>query len=61
MIFVFIFKLKSLGISLELGIKKPDNLPKEKQGGPAFYIKMGTDYNRMYCRLAIRRKLTIDN
>lgn len=50
-----------LGISLELGIKKPDNLPKEKQGGPAFYIKMGTDYNRMYCRLAIRRKLTIDN
>ena len=50
-----------LGISLELGTKKPDNLPKEKQGGPAFYIKMGTDYNRMYCRLAIRRKLTIDN
>lgn len=50
-----------LGISLELGIKKPDNLPKEKQGGPAFYIKMGTDYNRMYCRLAIRRKLTVDN
>ena len=50
-----------LGISLELGIKKPDNLPKEKQGGPAFYIKMGVNYNRMYCRLAIRRKLTIDN
>ena len=46
---------------MELGIKKPDNLPKEKQGGPAFYIKMGTDYNRMYCRLAIRRKLTVDN
>ena len=50
-----------LGISLELGVKKPDNLPKGKQGGPAFYIKMGTDYNRMYCRLAIRRKLTVDN
>lgn len=45
-----------VGISLSLGINKPDNLPKNKQGGPAFYIWDGNEYQRMYCRIVIRKK-----
>jgi hypothetical protein len=45
-----------LGISLQLGTNKPVDLPKEKQGGPAFYTKENGTYNRKYCRIVIRNK-----
>jgi hypothetical protein len=45
-----------LGISLQLGTTKPVDLPKEKQGGPAFYTKENGTYNRKYCRIVIRNK-----
>ncbi|MBO7477283.1 MAG: adenine-specific methyltransferase EcoRI family protein [Salinivirgaceae bacterium] len=45
-----------VGISLELATTKPKNLPKEKQGGPAFYLKRDNEYQRMYCRIVIRKK-----
>ena len=45
-----------LGISLQLGTNKPADLPKEKQGGPAFYTKENGTYNRKYCRIVIRNK-----
>lgn len=45
-----------LGISLELATTKPKDLPKSKQGGPAFYLKNGDEYQRMYCRIIIRKK-----
>lgn len=45
-----------LGISLELATTKPKDLPKEKQGGPAFYIRDNDgELKRMYCRIAIRK------
>ena len=45
-----------LGISLELATTKPKDLPKEKQGGPAFYIRDNDGkLKRMYCRIAIRK------
>lgn len=44
-----------LGISLELATTKPKDLPKEKQGGPAFYIRENNgELKRMYCRIAIK-------
>lgn len=47
-----------MGISLELAKTKPQDLPKEKQGGPAFYLKdNNSQYKRMYCRIVIRKKL----
>lgn len=46
-----------LGISLELAKTKPANLPKSKQGGPAFYIKNSDgEYDRLYCRIVIKSK-----
>ena len=45
-----------LGISLVLGINKPKDLPKEKQGGPAFYLFEDGEYKRMYTRILIRKK-----
>lgn len=45
-----------LGISLELTTTKPTDLPREKQGGPAFYIKDNGEYQRLYCRIVIRAK-----
>ena len=45
-----------LGISLEVATSKPADLPKEKQGGPAFYIKKDGEYQRLYCRIVIRHK-----
>jgi hypothetical protein len=45
-----------LGISLELATTKPTDLPREKQGGPAFYIKDNGEYQRLYCRIVIRAK-----
>ena len=45
-----------VGISLSLGINKPENLPKAKQGGPAFYTKDANEYHRLYCRIVIRKK-----
>ena len=48
-----------LGISLDLGVVKPNDLPKEKQGGPAFYTKENGIYKRQYCRIAIRHKQNI--
>ena len=43
-----------LGISLEVATTKPKDLPKDKQGGPAFYIKTSNGFNRLYCRLVIK-------
>ena len=43
-----------LGISLEVATTKPKDLPKEKQGGPAFYIRTPVGFNRLYCRLVIK-------
>lgn len=45
-----------LGISLELAKIRPADLPKSKQGGPAFYLKTNGEYQRMYCRIVIRKK-----
>lgn len=45
-----------IGISLTLGTNKPIDLPKAKQGGPAFYIKMNGEYQRLYARIVIRNK-----
>ncbi len=45
-----------LGISLELATTKPADLPKAKQGGPAFYIKENGEYQRLYCRIVIKAK-----
>lgn len=45
-----------IGISLTLGTNKPTDLPKAKQGGPAFYIKMNGEYQRLYARIVIRNK-----
>lgn len=49
-----------LGISLEVATSKPADLPKEKQGGPAFYIKKDGEYQRLYCRIVIRNKPTTE-
>ena len=46
-----------IGVSLVLGNKKPDDLPKSKQGGPAFYLKKNNEYKRLYNRIVIRRKI----
>lgn len=46
-----------LGISLEVATNKPIGLTKDKQGGPAFYIRSEEGLNRLYCRLVIRRVL----
>lgn len=45
-----------LGISLELATTKPADLPKSKQGGPAFYLKENGEYQRLYCRIAIKSR-----
>lgn len=45
-----------LGISLEIAVVKPIGLPKEKQGGPAFYIKENGEFKRLYCRIVIKKK-----
>ena len=45
-----------LGISLELATIKPVDLPKSKQGGPAFYLKENNEYQRLYCRIAIKSR-----
>lgn len=45
-----------LGISLEIGTNKPKDLPKAKQGGPAFYIRRNGELLRMYCRLVIKKR-----
>ena len=45
-----------IGESGELGIEKPNDLPKKLQGGPAFYLKNDGEYQRMYKRIVIRRK-----
>lgn len=45
-----------IGISLVLGTNKPKDLPKDKQGGPAFYLKKDREYKRLYARIVIRRK-----
>ncbi len=45
-----------VGVSLVLGKDKPSDLPKDKQGGPAFYIKENGVYRRLYDRIVIRRK-----
>lgn len=46
-----------IGISLYMGIQNPSDLPKEKRGGPAFYLKEGGEYKRLYGRIVIRRKI----
>ncbi|UKK51545.1 adenine-specific methyltransferase EcoRI family protein [Prevotella sp. E13-17] len=45
-----------IGISLVLGTTKPKDLPKSKQGGPAFYIKRNGEYQRLFARIVIRNK-----
>jgi hypothetical protein len=45
-----------IGISLVLGNNKPKDLPKSKQGGPAFYIKKNGEYQRLFARIIIRNK-----
>lgn len=45
-----------LGISLYMGIENPDDLPKSKKGGPAFYLKRNGEYQRLYGRIVIRKK-----
>lgn len=46
-----------MGISLEIATTKPKDLPKAKQGGPAFYIREDNgELKRMYCRIAIKNK-----
>ena len=45
-----------IGVSLVLGNKKPADLPKDKQGGPAFYLKENGEYRRLYDRIVIRRR-----
>ena len=45
-----------VGVSLVLGKDKPADLPKDKQGGPAFYIKENGVYRRLYDRIVIRRR-----
>ena len=46
-----------IGVSLVLGNKKPADLPKDKQGGPAFYLKENGGYRRLYDRIVIRRRV----
>lgn len=45
-----------VGLSLFLATIKPEGLPKEKQGGPAFYLKDGDEFKRMYGRIVIKKK-----
>ena len=45
-----------VGVSLVLGNKKPADLPKDKQGGPALYLKENGEYRRLYDRIVIRRR-----
>ena len=45
-----------VGLSLFLATIKPEGLPKEKQGGPAFYLKDGDEFKRMYGRIVIKQK-----
>lgn len=45
-----------LGLSLYMGIENSSDLPKEKRGGPAFYLKQAGEYKRLYGRIVIRRK-----
>lgn len=45
-----------VGVSLVLGNQKPKDLPKSKQGGPAFYLKENGEYRRLYDRIVIRKK-----
>lgn len=45
-----------IGVSLVLGSNKPKDLPKNKQGGPAFYLLRDGVYQRLYDRIVIRKK-----
>ncbi|MCR5822148.1 MAG: adenine-specific methyltransferase EcoRI family protein [Bacteroidales bacterium] len=45
-----------IGASLVLGCNKPKDLPKSKQGGPAFYLIKNGEYKRLYDRIVIRKK-----
>lgn len=45
-----------VGISLIEGVNKPKDLPKSKQGGPAFYLLKDGEYQRLYTRILIRKK-----
>lgn len=47
-----------IGISLEIATEKPKDLPKELQGGPAFYIRNKEGLKRLYCRIVIKKKHT---
>lgn len=45
-----------IGISLVEGVNKPKDLPKSKQGGPAFYLYKNGEYQRLYTRILIRKR-----
>lgn len=45
-----------LGISLYMGIENPSDLPRNKKGGPAFYLIKNGEYQRLYGRIVIRKK-----
>lgn len=46
-----------IGLSLFLATTKPQNLPKSKQGGPAFYVKDDNgEPQRLYGRIVIKKK-----
>lgn len=45
-----------VGYSLALGTNKPKNLPKNKQGGPAFYVEEDGEIIRKSFRYVIRHK-----
>ena len=45
-----------VGISTFDAKVKPEGLPKEKQGGPAFYLNNNGELKRLYTRLIIKRK-----
>ena len=45
-----------IGCSLFLGTNKPKDLPKNKQGGPAFYLLENGEYRRLYHRFIIKKR-----
>ena len=49
-------QFEMIGISLVEGVNKPKDLPKSKQGGPAFYLLKDGEYQRLYTRILIRNK-----
>lgn len=47
-----------IGSSIVLGIEKPHDIPKDKQGGPAFYLKLSNGtYKRLFSRIVIRKRI----